>query len=288
MKTTIGYLLLFTLIFCAACNPRKQHQQHPKGAFDVLWAGEKSVADARRIPAEPKKPSAEPLPERLEIPAPLVGKPEQILHRAGYTVSYNPTTRIPNWVAWQLTAEHADGRFKRAGIPFMEDEDVPMPRANTFDYNQSGFDRGHMCPSADCKWSEQAQRDCFLLTNICPQSHSLNAGDWNEMEQQCRAWAGRYGSISIVCGPILFNQRHKTIGRNKITVPEAFFKVVLCMEGTPKAIAFIYRNRPGNRPKGDYVNSVDEVERITGIDFFPSLPDDVETAVEQDQNLSDW
>ena len=71
-------------------------------------------------------------------------------------------------------------------------------------------------------------------------------------------------------------------------MPEAFFKVVLCMEGKPKAIGFIYKNVSGNRPKSSYVNTIDEVERITGLDFFPALPDDVEERVESRTDLSDW
>ena len=213
---------------------------------------------------------------------------KQILRRTAYTASYNSDTRLPNWVAWQLTAEHTSGPHKRGGIDFAEDEDVPEPRATDWDYYRSGYDRGHLCPSADNKWSEAAQRESFLFTNICPQNHSLNAGDWNEMEQQCRRWAEELGSIYIVSGPILYKGKHKTIGRNKVVVPEAFFKVVLCTEGKPKAIGFIYKNQPGNRPKGDYVNSVDEVERITGIDFFPALPDDVESRVEASADIADW
>ena len=87
---------------------------------------------------------------------------------------------------------------------------------------------------------------------------------------------------------MLLKGKHKTIGKNKVTVPEAFFKVVLCMEGEPKAIGFIYRNESGNRPKSYYVNTIDDVERITGIDFFPALPDDVEKAVEATCNLEEW
>lgn len=224
----------------------------------------------------------------MEMPAPLTDRNEQILHRTGYTVSYNSATRLPNWVAWQLTSAHTSGPYKRGGIDFAEDEEVAEPRATDNDYYRSGYDRGHMCPSADNKWSETAQRESFLFTNICPQNHSLNAGDWNEMEQQCRRWANELGSIYIVSGPILYKGKHKTIGKNKVVVPEAFFKVVLCTKGTPKAIGFIYKNQPGNRPKGDYVNTVDEVERITGIDFFPALPDDVEDKVEASADINEW
>ena len=224
----------------------------------------------------------------LEIPTPLTDRPEQLLKRVGYTVSYNSVLKLPNWVAWHLTVAHTSGISKRDGIKFHEDEEVPRPRATDADYRRSGYDRGHMCPSGDNKWSCLAQEQSFLLTNVCPQDHQLNAGDWNEMESQCRRWAKRYGDIYIVAGPILFKCRHKTIGQNKVTVPEAFFKVVLCMKGYPKAIGFIYRNQPGNRPKGDYVNSVDQVERLTGIDFFSSLPDAVEREVEARCQLEDW
>lgn len=224
----------------------------------------------------------------LELPAPLAGRDEQILRRKGYTASYNKKTLLPNWVAWHLTAGRLDGPAKRPRRAFHEDTDVPEPRAVDMDYYNSGFDRGHLCPAADNKWSVEAMYESFLFTNICPQNHNLNVGDWNEMEQACRRWAEKYGSVYIVCGPILYKGRHKTIGKNKVVVPEAFFKVVLCMEGTPKAIGFIYKNKGGNRPKGDYVNTVDEVERITGIDFFPALPDSVESRVETTCSLSDW
>lgn len=226
--------------------------------------------------------------EGLEIPARLTDVPEQILQREGYTVSYNRERRVPNWVAWHLTAAHLKGNTKRSDSKFHEDEEVPEPRAVDFDYVRSGYDRGHMCPAGDNKWSPTAMSQSFLFTNICPQAPSLNRGDWNEMEQACRKWARQWGDLYIVCGPIFYKKRPKTIGKNKVAVPDAFFKVVLSMKGEPKAIGFIYKNTDGNRPKGDYANSVDEVERITGIDFFPQLPDNIEKKVEAKCNLEDW
>ena len=216
------------------------------------------------------------------------GVPEQMLRRTGYTASYNKTTKLPNWVAWHLTADRTTGPAKRSGVDFQADMDVPAPRAEDSDYYGSGYDRGHMCPAADNKYSEKAMEESFLFTNMCPQNGNLNRGDWNEMEQACRRWAKEYGGVYVVCGPILYKGKHKTIGKNKVVVPEAFFKVVLRTGETPKAIGFIYKNAEGNRPKGDYVNTVDEVERITGIDFFPSLPDDVENKVEATADIADW
>lgn len=226
---------------------------------------------------------------KLEIPAPMKFCAEQVLYRRGYTTSYNADNKIPNWVAWHLTVAHCSGPYKRAGIKFHEDSDVPEgKRSVDWDYYNSGFDRGHMCPAGDNKWDAQALQQSFLLTNICPQQRNLNRGDWGESEKACRKWAKEFGDIYIVCGPILYRQKHKTIGNNKVVVPEAFFKVVLCMNGTPKAIGFIYKNQKCNNPLSSYVNSVDQVERITGIDFFPNLPDEIENRVEAKCNINDW
>lgn len=216
------------------------------------------------------------------------GTPEQILKRTGYVTSYNKTTLLPNWVAWHLTAERTKGSAKRSDVDFAEDNEVPEPRATDWDYYNSGYDRGHMCPAADNKWSKKAMEESFFFTNMCPQNSNLNRGDWNEMEMACRKWAKKYGGIYIVCGPILYKGKHKTIGKNKVVVPEAFFKVVLRTGDDPQAIGFIYKNTSGNRPKDSYVNTVDEVERITGIDFFPSLPDDVENKVEATADIANW
>ena len=221
------------------------------------------------------------------MPAPLKKTPEIILQRKGYVVSYNKQTRCPNWVAWQLTAAHVDGTLKRMSN-FHEDEDCPLPRATLQDYKGSGWSRGHMCPAGDNKWDRQAMYDSFSLVNVCPQHSKLNSGLWNSLEMDCRKWARRYGEVYIVCGPVLMKGDHETIGKNAVVVPEAFFKVVLCLTGKPKAFGFIVRNTEGNQKKDLYYNSVDQVERITGLDFFPTLPDDIEKEVEASANIEDW
>ncbi len=291
---SIPYLsIIYLFVGCIAlssCNASSQNK--PLIGGDIGNYSEHPIEDTKAESIEPivnTSAASEPeYGENLEIPAPLIGINEQILNRMAYTVSYNKDTKLPNWVAWELTADHINGPHKRNGIKFQEDEEVPSPRATDNDYRGSGYDRGHMCPSGDNKWDETAQQQSFLFTNICPQIHGLNAGDWNEMEGKCRRWAKKYGSVYIVCGPILYKGEHKTIGKNKVIVPEAFYKVVLRIGKKPSAIGFIYKNIPGNRPMGDYTNSIDQVERITGIDFFPSLPDNIENAIESEVNISDW
>ena len=221
------------------------------------------------------------------LPANIDDRPEQILVRTSYIVSYNKEWRIPNWVAWHLTADHVDGDAPRRNS-FREDPDVPEPRANPSDYKGSGWSRGHMCPSGDNKWNPRANHDTFLLTNLCPQDANLNSGLWNSIEMDCRKWARKYGDIYIACGPVLLNREHETIGMNKVVVPEAFFKVILRLYPEPSAIGYIVRNNEGKKKKDQFVNTVDDVERITGMDFFPALPDDIENRVESTANLKDW
>lgn len=223
----------------------------------------------------------------IEIPQILSDVPEQKLFRKSYTVSYNGDSKCPNWVAWHLTTEHVDGEISRLNY-FIEDEQVPIPRATNDDYRRSGWSRGHMCPAGDNKWDTEAMRESNLLTNICPQHASLNSGLWNVIERDCRKWAKRYGDLYIVCGPVYLNREHETIGMNKVVVPEAFYKVILRLNPEPSAIGFIVRNNEGKKKKDQFVNTVDEVERITGIDFFPALPDDIENKVEAYANLNDW
>lgn len=213
--------------------------------------------------------------------------PSLILSRTAYSLSYNKETRCPNWVAWHLTAEHADGEWGRSN-DYREDYSVPAPRATNEDYKGSSWSRGHLCPAGDCKWDASAMSETFLLSNMCPQDRNLNSGVWNRIEMDCRKWAQKYGIVYIVCGPLFYNKEHETIGVNKVAVPEAFYKVVLCLQGSPKAIGFVVKNNAGTKKKGQYVNTVDEVERITGYDFFPSLPDNIEDEVESHACIDDW
>ena len=99
-----------------------------------------------------------------------------------------------------------------------------------------------MCPAGDNKWNEEAMHQSFSLINICPQDARLNSGLWNSIEIDCRNWARRFHDIYIVCGPILYRQEHEMIGDNQVCVPEAFFKVVLCLNWEPKGMGFVVKN----------------------------------------------
>ena len=215
----------------------------------------------------------------------------EIIERICYTVSYNKLTRQPNWVMWQLIGDHVMKRKDGVWNEYQEDSSIQEEyRAYLADYAYSGYDRGHMCPGGDCNWNDKGRDETFLLSNMCPQNPNLNRGDWKEIEIACRKWAQKYGSIYIVCGPIFFkSQEHERIGPNKIPVPEAFFKVVLCPDSlSPKGIGFICRNTDGNRKKDFYVNSIRQVERVTGYKFFTHLNDSVRSITFDMSDINDW
>lgn len=294
MNIKFLYVVCFCLLaFFVACNnPRRQSNDMDDDEQVTGFFNPNLSHDGQDL-----KDSENTSPSRnastnitmMELPAPLNDRPEQILKRTGFTISYNKARRVPNWVAWHLTKSHTYGSAKRNKEIFLPDESVPSPRATDNDYYNSRYDRGHLCPAGDNKWSDEAMRESFLFTNTCPQNHGLNKDAWNDLEIQCRKWAREYGSIDIVTGPIFYGKgEQKTIGRNKVWVPDAFFKVVLCRKGTPKALGFIYQNRGGSQRMSDCVCTVDEVEELMGMDFFPSLADHIENKVEAFARLADW
>ena len=226
------------------------------------------------------KPSSASPTGALEIPIMKSSAGGQILKRRGYTLSYNADYKTPQWVAWELTKKETKGKEGRTD-KFLPDPDVRGAKAYTGDYTKSGYDRGHMAPAADMKWSRKAMEESFYMSNICPQNPNLNRGDWNDLEEKSRQWAKKYGAVYIACGPIYDNKRPKRIGNNKVAVPDAFYKVVLINDKkNPKAIGFIFPNKAGHKPLKKYVVTVDSVEKRTNIDFFSALPDEIENKIE--------
>jgi endonuclease G len=211
---------------------------------------------------------------------------QQIEHKA-YTVDYNEEWRLANWVAYPLTADHTKGPVERYN-KFDPDPQVKGATAQWWDYKYTTYDRGHLVPAGDMKWDETAMRECFYLSNIAPQDHAFNEGDWNYIENRVRGWANFFGEVYVVCGPIV-SAHPETIGENCIAVPDSFFKVVLCdMRGDWNAIGFICPNDPTHHNLSHYCRTIDEVERITGLDFFPLLPDDVEEIIEAGYDKEAW
>lgn len=213
--------------------------------------------------------------------------PSQIVNYEGMILSFNKDLHIPNWVAWELTATEVSGTFPRDDN-FRGDDNV-IGSAEKWDYSYSGYDRGHMAPAGDMKWSAKAMDESFYMTNMCPQAKSLNTGAWKRLEEKCRQWAEIDSAIIVICGPIVTDPINEYIGDSKVAVPQRFFKVILSPYiENPRGIGFIMPNAkvPGGMQAAAV--SIDEVERVTGYDFFSSLPDEVENDVESQCKFHYW
>lgn len=206
----------------------------------------------------------------------------------GYTVSYNVANHCPDFVEWTLTGKRLAVEKASRTDEFTPDPDIPeTPEARC--YSHSGYDRGHMAPAADFKWSYQAMEESFYTSNVCPQRNALNAGLWLDLEKACRRWAKYYGSVDIVCGPVFLTREVNTIGDCHIRVPDAFFKVVLKQyKGRWYAMGWLMPNGETEGGMNDYALSVDEVESITGLDFFRYLDDDEEKEAESQTDTKYW
>lgn len=205
----------------------------------------------------------------------------------GFIVNFNRNHHVPNYVAWELTREETDGPIDRKEYKFKTDESV-RGCAQLKDYRKSGWSRGHMVPAADMKWSRDAMRDSYSLANMVPQDSKMNQGVWGALEGRCRQWARRDGALIIISGPVLTEAPLRKIGDN-VTVPKRLFKVILSpTSNPPRAIGFIFNNEPSSRELSEFAVSVDEVEALTGLDFFSALPDDIETQIEAHGSFFAW
>lgn len=224
---------------------------------------------------------------QIEIPHVLTPRKEQIIHHTGYTVSYNESWRLPNWIGYELTRQETFGTEKRNNR-FIADPEVIGVIATNGDYTHSGYDKGHMAPAADMKWSSIVMTESFYFSNMCPQHPDLNRRKWKDLEEKVRKWAIKDSAIVIICGPII-NKRPQTIGENQIVVPEKFFKVILSpYTPTPKAIGFLFENKRAVAPLKTYIVSVDSIESLTGMDFFAPLPDKLENKIESHVDITQW
>lgn len=220
-----------------------------------------------------------------ELPKPLLG--EQIIQHKGFTLSYNEKYEQASWVAYELTADELIKRVKRSDN-FKKDSKVSTGSALPSDYAKSGFDRGHLAPAADLSWSEVTMKESFYMSNMSPQKPGFNRGIWKKLEGYVRQWAFDNSAIYIVTGGVL-NNIDQYIGTSNVGVPKYYYKVILDYTGPEKkGIGFILPNQSSSKKLQLSAVSIDEVEALTGIDFFHSLPDNEESLLESQFNINQW
>lgn len=204
----------------------------------------------------------------------------RILTNTGYVVGYSETLGSPLWAAYRVSDIDLQASPPRPD-EFRSDSRT-VARIEPAVYNNSGYDRGHLAPNyaIATHYGKEAQAETFLMSNIMPQKHALNAGLWKTLEQKiATSYPGRFGEVWVFAGPVFGPQPAKL--RDRVTVPESCYMIILDeSDGRIRAEAFLFPQETTAGRLGTYLTSIDEIERRTGLDFFAALPDDAETALE--------
>ena len=277
---------------------RKQQTEESKTELPKPVEIEKEPTEAREAEAEPERLEEEAtfdfeafdlyFTAAFDFAWPTYSATDAIIERPYYTLRYSEEHEQAMWVAYKLVADSlARPSFERKD-DFREDPRVRTGSASLADYKGSGFDRGHLAPAADFSYDEFALSQSFYMSNMSPQDPSFNRGVWKKLEDQVRDWAKENNAVYVITGPVL-NKKFKTIGRNEVSVPEYYYKIVLDIEKPEvKAIAFLMRNEKSSADLKTFVVSIDELEKLTQLDFFPSMPDELENALEKAITPQKW
>lgn len=213
---------------------------------------------------------------------------DAIVQHKYYTLRYREEHEQAEWVAYKLTADETEGDSERD--KFLEDKMVKTKSAKPTDYAKSGYDRGHLAPAADFNFSQEAKSESFYMSNMSPQAPQFNRGIWKHLEERVRYWVQTKENLYIVTGPILKEGLEQIGVKNKISVPEYYYKILLerKKDGTFKSIAFKMKNEGSKKVLAEFVVSIDSLEEETGIDFFPNLPDNIEKVLEKVVSTKGW
>ena len=204
-----------------------------------------------------------------------------------FMLSYNEQYEQAEWVAYMLKQKHLTNDERKRPY-FIEDPKVKTKSADWRNYKGSGYDRGHLCPAGDRRFSEQAYNETFYTSNISPQDRGFNAGVWNRLELQIRQWTKKYGTLFVVTGGVL-GEGLKEIGEEDVDVPKYFYKIVARGDGDNlKLIAFLMPGVENKKPLKKFVVSVDEIEKMTGIDFFEKIKNEEGSKLEGEVITKNW
>lgn len=283
-------------------NPYKAPEPKEDVASDERRSGESdddgSEASDTRAPSENSSTGTVTgnvrfdFEKQVDFVLPAYSANDEIVRHDGYVLRYREPYEQADWVAYPLLANEVTGDADRDREQFKPDPLVETGSSLPSDYTRSGYDRGHLAPAGDFKFSQRLTRESFYMSNISPQAPDFNRGIWKELEELVRRWAVRDNGLYVVTGPVLKPGLH-TIGRqNEVSVPEQYYKVILyCNKPEIRMIGFLLRNEGSEQSLRQFVVPVDQIERLTGIDFFPKIPDDVERELEsrsRDAMVAEW
>lgn len=216
------------------------------------------------------------------------GPADTIIEREGYALGYVEKHEQPAWVQYIMTSDEVSRRAAKRGDDFRSDPDIPTGSATPQDYTRSGYDRGHLAPAADMSFSVKTMSESFFMSNMSPQTHAFNRGVWGRLEKQVRHFATKEKRIVVVTGPILPAEKTITIGANRVTVPQYYYKVVFDTTPPEKMIGFVLPNKGSSADLRTFAVTVDRVEELTGLDFFGTVPKEKQERLERTITVENW
>ncbi|NGX32164.1 MAG: Nuclease [Candidatus Anoxychlamydiales bacterium] len=203
-----------------------------------------------------------------------------ILKKTDYFIGYDSRGKIPLWVLESLSSKNLTKNANRKFSSFHEDLEIyPLHKSSLDDYKHSGYDRGHLAPARSHSHSQEVLQETFLLSNICPQDHSLNSGLWFELEKLSRDLTSKYKHVDVISGPLFMpleknNKRFikdPLIGENDVAVPTHFFKIIRFKndKGSFETSSYILPNQKIEKSKAlnDFVSDLKTIEKSSGLIF---------------------
>ncbi len=242
-----------------------------------------SCADDNFLEVPPKKGTEN---YGFDFELPTCNKSDIVRHFA-YNLEYNEEHEQAKWVSYMTCKRRISNNSVGRTDNFRSDPLVSSQSATGSDYRSTGYNRGHLAPAGDFKWNGTAMSESFYMSNMSPQRYEFNAGIWLDLENKVRNWALKHDTLYITTAGILEDNLN-TIGRSTdISICKRFYKVIFSKKHK-KAIGFILEHKEIDSYIMDFAISVDEVEKITGIDYYSGLPDSLETVIEKSVDIDWW
>jgi len=210
-----------------------------------------------------------------------------IVRHKHFFLSYSEEHEQAEWAAYYLTSDK-NNRHHYQRPYFKQDPLVDTESAHWRNYKNTGFDKGHLVPAADMKFSQEAYNETFLTSNVAPQNRDFNSGIWNRLEEKVRYWADKYTAIFIVTGSVLHSQLTK-IGDEDVSVPDYFYKIVVRVQNDALVmIPFLIPNEKSDAALYHFATTIEKIEEITGINFNEKLAEKIEEKIEKELNYKEW
>jgi endonuclease G len=224
--------------------------------------------------------------QNIDILCPAAMDRETIIHHTSFSLSYNSSYVLPSWVAYKVTKSQVNVNEK-IKAKYKADPAVTTRSGDKKDYKDGGYLMAQLVNNFDVQLFQNGQEETHYMSNIVPMKLAFYNHVWIRTEELIRLWNANTDGIYVVCGPILTDTPFTTIGENKISIPKRYYKAIYDPKNQ-KAIGFIFRNGSVPGTLKSCAVSIDEIEKESGIDLFPTLDDELENKIESGFNVVDW